>query len=262
MEDNKYTRNILILLIGVASIVLALMFANITYQLSNKRAEAKKSDSLSVEAGAGQLAADSTTASAAELYETCVMISTDKNIVLNNKELMSLNGFPVKIKESKRANKLIYSLIIDKQLTREDAILLGEEIKDKYDEIHSYWIEKISDGKSEEISEEFLAEETTEPEISKDVEEKPLTPPVRPDVIRYEIQIMANTELEKIETTKQFLESEGYKLKVIEFNKDGTTYYRLRLVDPYSKAEADLVGSKLKKNYKFINSYWLDKIVE
>lgn len=269
MFDNKYTRNILILLIGIAFVILAIIIANFVYQiLSSKTAdetlpEAETVDTLTIETE------EITDTKKEELYETCVLISTDKNIILNNRETLSLNGYPVKVKESKRANKLIFSLIIDKQLPREDAILMGEELKDKFVEIRSYWIEKVTPVTDKESPDTVTSIEQT-PTINDSGFSDPDTQrgdkiPIAPEYtegIRYEVQIMANTDLGKITATKEFLESEGYKVKIVEFVKNGLTYYRLRLDADYGKVEAELIGSELKDNYQFINSYWLDKLEE
>jgi len=63
---------------------------------------------------------------------------------MNNKDVLENNGYLVRIKESKRANKLIFSLIIDKQFSKEEAILIGEEVKERFPLITTYWVEKIS----------------------------------------------------------------------------------------------------------------------
>jgi hypothetical protein len=268
MVDNKYTRNILIIVVGLAIVILAIVIANITYRLVARRSIVEE-PIMSETSDPTEIQTEELSAPAeADLYETCVLISTDKNIVLNNRELLSLNGYPVKIKESQRANKLIFSLIIDKQLSREDAILLGEEIKDKFSEINSYWIERVAEKAFADQSEILTPEDqssvkaTTGSDTTVDIGFKTPLSQDKAKGIKYEVQIMANTDLEKITATKQFLESEGYKIKIVEFVKNGLTYYRLRLAENYSQSEAELIGSELKQNYKFINSYWLDKVEE
>ena len=269
MVDNKYTRNILIALVGIAIVILAIIVANITYRLLTRRTVIEETVSPQISDSTELHTEDLPDSSKAELYETCVLISTDKNIVLNNRELLSLNGYSVKIKESQRANKLIFSLFIDKQLSREDAILLGEEIKDKYREISSYWIEKVAEepfteqpGTSSSDEQATSLQATNGSDSTAVIAEKFQLLTEEKDGIKYEVQIMANTDLEKITATQQFLESEGYKIKIVEFIKNGLTYYRLRLVDSYNKSEAELIGSELKQNYKFINSYWLERVEE
>jgi hypothetical protein len=268
MDRNKYTRNILIALIGIASIILGVMFANLTYQFTKRNSETQVEKNDTEDIAIEETAI--TESAEPELYETCVLISTDKDIILNNSDLLEKNGYPVKINETQRANKLIFSLIIDKQLPKEDAILLGEEIKEKFQVIRSYWVEEVSDKMDNH-------QESAIESVTKDIESEPdetesTQPPQenlqtetsdkKDDGTLYDIQIMANTDPEKINTTKQFLEAEGYRLKIVEFKKDGITYYRLRLAQSYNLKVANTLGEELKQNFKFINSYWLDKIVK
>jgi len=145
MEGNKYTTNILIILIGLASIILGVMLANLAFQISGRKNASPEVDEYSANEvnNSKTIADEMESRKNTDKYETCILISTDKNLILNNKETLEERGYPVKIKESQRANKLIFSLIIDKQLLKEDAILLGEEIKANFPDITSYWVEKI-----------------------------------------------------------------------------------------------------------------------
>ncbi|MFC1887573.1 hypothetical protein ACFLYK_02060 [Candidatus Cloacimonadota bacterium] len=266
MDSNKYTRNVIILMIGIASIILGMLFANLAHQITEKNKH-NTPENIEEVSQTEEVEENRVETSEPELYETCVLISTDKDIVLNNSYLLEQHGYPVKIAESQRANKLIFSLIVDKQIPKEDAILLGEEIKAKFQDIRSYWIEEVMDEtENEQEIDGYVETETfptgsegTEP-IVKDTEYE--TPLPKDEGVRYEIQLMANTDLDKINTTKQFLEEEGYRLKIIDFEKDGITYHRLRLANAYSLEDANTIGEELKQNFKFVNSYWLDKIIK
>jgi hypothetical protein len=276
MEGNKYTTNILIILIGLASIILGVMLANLAFQISGRKNASPEVDEYSANEvnNSKTIADEMESRKNTDKYETCILISTDKNLILNNKETLEERGYPVKIKKSQRANKLIFSLIIDKQLLKEDAILLGEEIKANFPDITSYWVEKISDSEflsdhsAEDLPEESVPTEQL-PEIFQEKTDTTESSFDEPDQVSkddidnvYEVQLLANTDLDKVEAVKMLLESEGYRLKIIDFEKDGVIYYRLRLAEAFTLDKAKITGEELKEKYKFIQNYWIDKKVK
>jgi len=266
MDRTKITTFILILLIGVSSIILGIMFANIKHYFTGDNVSTMEMDREDDPVSEENVVV---IPDIPELFETCILISIDKNSILNNKDALENNGYSVRIKESKRANKLIYSLIIDKQSSKEDAILIGEEIKEKFPSISTYWVEKISE--TEEYIDDLITEVSTgiEPEeeivelsgsdreeIPEEIREIPVE---RSSGTKYEVQILANTDIDKVEAVKMLLETEGYKLKIIEYPSKGEIYYRLRLAEAFTLDEGKRVGEELKRNFKFISNYWLDK---
>jgi len=167
--------------------------------------------------------------------------------VLNCKEKLEYNGYELRINESQRANKLIFSLIVNKEFNKGDAILTGEEIKEKFPEITSYWVELVPGSKpGEKQQREYLSyNNVTEPDNGE----------------LYEVQILSSNEIERINAVKMLLELDDYKTKVINFDNNGVPYYRLRLADTYTMSEGKRMGEELKLKFKFITSYWLDKAV-
>ncbi|KQC11134.1 MAG: hypothetical protein APR54_11250 [Candidatus Cloacimonas sp. SDB] len=276
MEGNKYTTNILIILIGLASIILGVMLANLAFQISGRKNASPEVDEYSANEvnNSKTIADEMESRTNTDKYETCVLISTDENLIINSKETLEERGYPVKIKESQRANKLIFSLFIDKQLLKEDAILLGEEIKANFPDITSYWVEKISDSEflSDHSAEDLSEESVTTEELPEIFEEKTdTTEPSLDETSQitkndidsvYEVQLLANTDLDKVEAVKMLLESEGYRLKIIDFEKDGVIYYRLRLAEAFTLDKAKITGEELKEKFNFIQNYWIDKKVK
>jgi len=267
MNRNNFTIIILIALIGVASIILGIMFATVTHSLSKEKGVVSTSisgtDSLSQQDEIARI----DTPKVEALYETYVLISTEREQVLNCKEKLEYNGYELRINESQRANKLIFSLIVNKEFNKGDAILTGEEIKEKFPEITSYWVELVPGSKPETI----LAENGSEDQIETDPDEigekqqreylsyNNVTEPDNGEL--YEVQILSSNEIERINAVKMLLELDDYKTKVINFDNNGVPYYRLRLADTYTMSEGKRMGEELKLKFKFITSYWLDKAV-
>jgi hypothetical protein len=70
---------------------------------------------------------------------------------------------------------------------------------------------------------------------------------------------LANRDRSTVEKRKRDLEQRGYNAKITYTVKKGTTFYRLRLADQYSRTQAGKVGEDLKKNVGFVRSYWIVK---
>jgi len=263
MDKIKIKTVILIVVVGISSIILGIIFANITHFISGKSKNVIQETSLDPEAPKDTILTENQLkepAAGPDLYETCILISTDRNIIMNNKDVLENNGYLVRIKESKRANKLIFSLIIDKQFSKEDAILIGEEVKERFPLITTYWVEKISGIEAapeelftENIKDNDRSENFDEIEAPGEIEEE------KAAVEKYEVQILANTDMDRVEAVKMLLETEGYKLKILEFKNNGITYYRLRLAGEFSLDEGKRIGEELMQKFKFLDKYWLDK---
>jgi len=76
----------------------------------------------------------------------------------------------------------------------------------------------------------------------------------------FELQLVSRKNLSKVEEAKSKIEQYGYKTKVSSVKKDGEIFYRLRLDSTYTKSEAVAMGEKIKEQFPFINSYWIEKI--
>ncbi len=76
----------------------------------------------------------------------------------------------------------------------------------------------------------------------------------------YAVQIISLTNYDKILKIKRDLADEGYETELTTFNKNGKIFYRLRLKEKYTKKYAEKMGKEVKNKFKFINSYWIQKI--
>ncbi|MEA3476307.1 MAG: tetratricopeptide repeat protein [Candidatus Cloacimonadota bacterium] len=76
----------------------------------------------------------------------------------------------------------------------------------------------------------------------------------------FELQLISRKNLSKVEEAKNKIEQHGYKTKVSSVKKDGEIFYRLRLDSTYTKSEAVAIGKKIKEQFPFINSYWIEKL--
>ena len=76
----------------------------------------------------------------------------------------------------------------------------------------------------------------------------------------YRVQLISLTNYDKILSIKQKLKAAGYITTLSTIEKSGKVFYRLRLSDSYSKDAANEIGNEIKRKFKFITGYWIQKI--
>ena len=180
-------------------------------------------------------------------FEIQLLASADYSRVEQIKINLEKLGYNTKILTITRGTKIIYRLRMRGLYSESKALTLGDKlIKDSRD-IKEFWLDEIKEGKSVT---------TTAPIVRKEKETKTKIDTGKKE---YEIQILANRDRSTVEKRKRDLEHRGYKAKITYTVKNGTTFYRLRLADQYSQAQAGNVGEELKKNIGFVQSYWIVK---
>jgi len=75
----------------------------------------------------------------------------------------------------------------------------------------------------------------------------------------YRVQLISLTNYDKILSIKQKLKNGGYATTLSTTEKNGKTFYRLRLASLYTKNDANKIGNKIKNNFKFITGFWIQK---
>ncbi len=155
-------------------------------------------------------------------------------------------GYKSKILTLTKGKNIIYRLRLRGLYSEEEGNRLGNEIVKLSQLISSFWLDEIKDGKSVG---QIGATVTQTPKTTKTT-----TPSSSGD---YEIQILANTKRNYVEDKKNILDKAGYRAKIVTTSKNGTTFYRLRLVDSYSRTKAVQMGDRLKKDVRFVSDYWI-----
>ena len=152
-------------------------------------------------------------------------------------------GYKTKILTFTKGKNIIYRLRLRGLYSEAEGKRLGNEVVKLSPHVSSFWLDEIIEGKSVgQIGETVIKNSQTS---------------ASPSSGNYEIQILANTKRNFVEDKKSILEKAGYRAKIATTNKNGTTYYRLRLVDSYSRSEAIKMGNKLKKEVRFVSDYWI-----
>lgn len=182
-------------------------------------------------------------------YEVQLMASSNYAKIEEAKAALSRLGYVTKILNLQEGKKIVYRLRLKDQYSQDQGKALGDKIIRESSLITGYWLDEMENGKS-------VANQTQIAKTTKPVTEKTKT---YSGAKIYEIQLLANTKLDLVEKRKRDLESRGYKAKILSVVINGTTYYRLRLADSYSKDQADDIGKKVKRDVAFINDFWVVK---
>ncbi|MCK5050364.1 MAG: SPOR domain-containing protein [Candidatus Cloacimonetes bacterium] len=155
-------------------------------------------------------------------------------------------GYKSKILTLTKGKNIIYRLRLRGLYSEAEGNRLGNEIVKRSQLISSFWLDEIKDGKSVG---QIGATVTQKPKATRTIASSSSGD--------YEIQILANTKRNYVEDKKNILEKAGYRAKIVTTNKNGKTFYRLRLADSYSRSKAVQMGDKLKKDVRFVSDYWI-----
>lgn len=268
--ESKFTIIVLIILIGILSIVLGVMFGRLTHQFSSQKLENQELVSTQTAEVTHQTIEKKPkeTKNNTDLYKTYLMISIDKNVILHNKKVLDKYGYNSSITETIRNDKKVYSLVLDGEYYKDEAQLLGEEIKDKFPTINTYWLEDVNPVENKQKIVEIVEATTPDPISEKPKNEKKTkkAKPIiqKPNILKgpqYRVQLLANTNEKAINNRRDILKKSGYKVVVTNIEKDGTTFYRLRLADAYSEHDGKKIGNRVKSEFDFISGFWLVKII-
>jgi cell division protein FtsN len=119
--------------------------------------------------------------------------------------------------------------------------------------------------------EEQPAEPIPTPEVEEDSVKEMIMEPGKPmpergaglEVPRdraYELQVVASRDYSKVFELKQKLEQLGYDVKITSTQKNGETFYRLRMEGTYTEDEAKKLGEQLKSHVPAVKDYWIAKV--
>jgi len=152
-------------------------------------------------------------------------------------------GYKTKILTFTKEKNIIYRLRLRGLYSEAEGKRLGNEVVKLSPHVSSFWLDEIINGESAGQLGATITE-TSQTSTSSSSG-------------NYEIQILANTKRNFVEDKKNILEKAGYRAKIATTTKNGTTYYRLRLTESYSRTEAIKVGDKLKREVRFVSDYWI-----
>ncbi|HPR17778.1 MAG TPA: SPOR domain-containing protein [Candidatus Cloacimonadota bacterium] len=189
------------------------------------------------------------TKSSGKQYEVQLMASSNYAKIEEAKSTLAKLGYNTKILNLNEGKKIVYRLRLKDLYSQESGVALGEKIIKESNLISGYWLDEIENGKSVPANKQLT--KSTQPPA-------PQTKTYAGEKI-YEIQLLANTKRDLVESRKQDLEKKGYQAKILSVVVNGTTYYRLRLADSYSQEEAQDIGNQLKKKVSFVKDYWVVK---
>jgi len=178
--------------------------------------------------------------------EVQLLASGDYAKIEEIKTELEAKGHKTKILTFTQEKSIIYRLRLRGLYSVEEGNKLGNEIIQISDNVSSFWLDEIVDGKSVgQIG--ATVTNKTKPEVKS----------IKSSTGGYEIQILANSKRKFVEEKKDILENSGYRAKIIKTKVKNTTFFRLRLSDSYSRSNAVKVGDKLKKDVKFVTNYWI-----
>lgn len=266
--QERGTIYLLVVMIGIGSIILGILFGRLTHYFSNQRVAAEYTEEITreipaygyVEPIAEAVPVDSLLEEVEDEFRVCLLISEDYGRIKEKKDELASYGYEGDIGETRKVSRTIYSLYLSGTFSREDATVLGEEVKEVVPGIISYWLETESSATPEELAvvpvdstyeaaDMLLIEDSTKEMIPEEESSE-----------KYELQILANTDSLKVYEKKKELEAGGYPSKITTITRDGITYYRLRLQGTFSLEKGKQTGEALKQQFEFIRDYWLEKV--
>lgn len=250
---------IVIILIGILVIILGMIIGIVTHKIITikDRSTAPADSSLIGEALPDLTELEPRISPDRELYELQLLLSVDPSIAEFNRDLLQDAGYRAQVKRVEKADKIIYILQLRGKYPRQEALRLGNEIKLLLPELGGYWLERAEPDSTDLIVRETIEDTAaTVEQESTAVTEKPL--PVSETL--YELQILADMDINKVNRIRDLLEDQGYKTKITQTVKNGNTYYRLRLQEVFTLSAGQRMGEELKQKFIAVEDYWLEKI--
>ena len=269
---------ILISLIVTIVILIAYVVGNIKHKIENTAPE----DISSILSEDNIPFASEQSTFALQLFASSSFRKVDKL-----KEELLKYGQKTKITKLKRDGEIVYRLRVEELLPEDEAIALGEELKKKFSQIESYWLEEQAIMVTEQRPQtefdqlgnlESESLESTDTNSKKDIDENDVADLLVSKEIAeknherekkylesasdddlYEIQLLASSNFKSITNKRKFLEKAGFPTKVYKVIINGKTIYRLRLKQHFTKEEALEAGKKLVAETEFEN-YWLQDL--
>ena len=126
---------------------------------------------------------------------------------------------------------------------------------------------KVDEESSKPVKTEEPTVEKAEGLPEKEIEEVPekSKKEIQPEITKseekvFELQIVAVKDYLRIDIEKNKLARYGYNTNITTTEKDGETFYRLRLDGLYTHSEAVELGEKLKNQFASIHNYWIQKV--
>ena len=199
-----------------------------------------------------------------ELFSLQIMASSKYDNIKHLQDKLKQENYETEISKLMRDGTILYRLRLTGLYNEDDAIGLGEELKEKFRAIEGYWLEEQKTrtastfAKEEKIKPVVISKkESVKPEYEKEIK-------ITKTKIEFgkecEVQLLASSNYAKVEQIKVDLERKGFKTKILTFTKGQSIIYRLRLRGLYSETEGKKLGNEIIKLSSNISSFWLDEI--
>lgn len=190
-----------------------------------------------------------------ELFSLQIMASSKYDNVIHLQDKLKQAQFETEISTLMRDGTIIYRLRLTGLYNEEDAINLGEDLKQRYPAIEGCWLEEQQTRTAEASGADAVPK--AKPEYEKEIK-------ITKKKIEFgkecEVQLLASSNYALIEKIKNALEKDGYKSKIHTLTKGKNIIYRLRLRGLYSEAEGRRLGNEIVKKSPQVTSFWLDEI--
>ncbi|MFO7896235.1 MAG: SPOR domain-containing protein [Candidatus Cloacimonadales bacterium] len=186
-------------------------------------------------------------------------------------------GQKTKITKLKRDGEIVYRLRAEDLLPEDEAIALGEQLKQRFSEIDGYWLEEQAiyiqpqrrETEFDQFADELAAAETTEAAPQEVAASQPQSqtaekPKARESSVdleskKFEIQLLASSDFDAINKHQEYLDKQGFPAKILKIVIDGKTIYRLRLQERLNLAQATALGKRLISETYF-QDFWLQDL--
>ncbi|MCF7857939.1 MAG: SH3 domain-containing protein [Candidatus Cloacimonetes bacterium] len=207
-----------------------------------------------------------------ELFSLQIMASSKYDNLKDLQEKLQTAKYDTEISKLMREGSIIYRLRLKGLYNEHDAIELGEELKNKYKSIESYWLEEQQTRLAKTKNNNVEIKDRTRPISSSASVQQKINTGYEEDIeitkqkvdfgTECEVQILASSVYSKIEKVKTDLEELGYNTKIQTFTQGDKIIYRLRLRGLYEVEEGKRLGNEVVKTSPAISAFWLDKIVD
>lgn len=246
---------LIVIIIAVVAIMIAigLVIANLTHKYAVDKA---KELALEMEAKKEAQREESEYFPVYEEYFALqIMASNNYEKVDHLQDKLQKAGYQTKITKVKREGEILYRLRLEELYKEEKAIELGEKLKSNYPDISSYWLEERKTELVQKEEKKPIQEKAEKQEI------KPIQP--EPNLAstpeKYEIQLMATVDYDKIKRISSSLDAMGYPTKILVVKKGETNFYRLRIDGAFVEMEANNLGKEIVTKSPSISDFWLDE---
>lgn len=170
-----------------------------------------------------------------DMFILQLFASKNYSRIEHQKQKLEKAGYNTIVTKTMKENEILYRLRLEGLYGKNEALAIGDEIKQKFPSIQNFWIDQIGteESVSEHIAEQNLVEEVDDSEVTQDqqTEQPDVTiqqsqqqqttnqPVTQNSGKQYEVQLMASSNYAKIEEAKAALSRLGYSTKILNLQE-------------------------------------------